>query len=197
MVRPEHHAALRPYLHAGERLLWAGRPKSGIGLRPLDLWLIPLSLFTPPFMLYLWQLDDDPAPAFASPFLPLLLVAFGLYFLFGRFLQEAWLRSRSLYAVSDRRVIMLRTGRFARVRTIELRYLPTLELRERGGGRGTIRFDVGDKHPLLGEVPEWVPAASRVPQFLDIDGARSVYDLIAREGERIRMQERTGASLIG
>lgn len=40
----EPYSALTPYLHPGERLLWAGRPKRGLLLRGEDAFLIPFSL---------------------------------------------------------------------------------------------------------------------------------------------------------
>jgi hypothetical protein len=190
MVHPEHHAHFRPYLLRGERLLWAGRPKRGIVFQASDLIAVPFSIVwtgmaasiaLPP---YPWQ--DD---AFSLAF-PFLFLAAGVHFTVGRFAQDAWLRSRLFYAVTDRRVLMLRTGPLARLRALELRYLPLLDLSERGSGRGTIMFDTPPANDLWSSFHhfEWAPASSRIPRFLDIEGARTVYELIAGQSERIRRE---------
>lgn len=43
-VPADTYTALTPHLHAGERLIWLGRPKQGLLLRREDAWLIPFSL---------------------------------------------------------------------------------------------------------------------------------------------------------
>jgi len=205
MVRPEFHAALRPWLLPGERLLWAGLPKRGLLLRSADLYLVPFSLFFIGFALLwnqgVWRWGDTPFP-FAVAGAALLLGA--AYVSVGRFLVDAVVRAKLLYAVTDRRIVILRRPPWSRFRALDLSCLPVLELQQGPGGRGTINFDVP---PDLGwwshaHQPEWTPGLSKVPRFLEIEGAASVYDLVSRECERRRAERLAGlppdrAALIG
>lgn len=193
MIHPEHYAALRPWLLPGERLVWTGQPRAGLRLRAADLYLVPFSLLWCGFVLF-WLRGADEAGAdllFLAPGIAFL--AAGVYMLAGRFIWDAWLRSRLIYALTDRRVMMLRTGRFARFRAIDLRYLPTLELDDRHGGRGSIAFDVPPPDGFMGGhlYFEWTPASSRILRFIELDDASTIYHLISRECERIRSDERS------
>jgi hypothetical protein len=186
MAHPELQSALRAYLFPAERVLWAGRPRQGIRLQRADLYLVPFSLAWAGFVLFwFWTASTQGAPPFFLAFGSIMLIA-GFDVVFGRFLRDAWFRRRLIYAVTDRRLIILRTGPFGHVRSLELRHLPVLELDERASG-GTISFDGGPANGFfpLGFRPEWAPAASKTPRFFDIEEARSVYDLISRECERI------------
>lgn len=192
VIRSEHSAALRPRLLPGERLLWAGQPRRGLRLRAADLYLIPFSLLWCGFVI-VWLHGGRAAGAerlFLAP--GIIMLAAGVYAVAGRFLWDAWLRSRLVYGVTDRRVLMLRTGAFPRLRALDLRYLPTLELEERRGGNGSIAFDVAPPGDFLSVEAhlDLAPAASRIPRFIEIADVRSVYQLISRECERIRNEER-------
>jgi hypothetical protein len=190
MVHPELHAVLRPYLLRGERLVWAGRPKRGLVFQAGDLIAVPFSLVWTAVAASIALADRPWLRDPLSLAFSILFAASAIYMTVGRFVQDAWLRSRLFYAVTNRRVLMLRAGPFSRLRALELRYLPVLDLSERGSGRGTILFDT----PPAGEFwegkihLEWAPAASKLPRFLDIESARDVYELIARECERVRRE---------
>ncbi|MEA3041148.1 MAG: hypothetical protein QOC65_637 [Sphingomonadales bacterium] len=191
MVRPEFHAALRQWLLPGERLLWAGLPKQGLLLRSSDLYLVPFSLFFVGFALLwnqgVWEWGDTPF-LFAVAGVALLLGA--AYVSLGRFLVDAVVRAKLLYAVTDRRIVILRRPPWSRFRALDLSYLPVLELQQSGRGRGTINFDVAPDPQWWSHAhqPEWTPALSKVARFLEIEGAAAVYDLISRECERRRAE---------
>jgi hypothetical protein len=112
------------------------------------------------------------------------------YVSLGRFLVDAIVRAKLLYAVTDRRIVILRRSPWSSLRTLDLSYLPVLELRQSARGRGTIDFDVPPDPEWWSHThqPEWTPALSKVPRFLEIDGAAAVYDLISRECERRRAE---------
>ena len=190
MVRPELHALLRPWLLSGERLLWAGRPKRGLVFRRSDLIQIPLSLAWGGIVFVMF-LEETPFPRDSIfTLVGILFIAAAAYFTVGRFIHYAWSRSRVVYAVTDRRVLILKTGLRPRLRSLELTHLPMLELDEGRNGRGTIVFDASPIEDAMEArlQADWAPAASRVPRFLDIEGARSVYDLVVREVERMRRE---------
>ncbi|MFG1345683.1 hypothetical protein V5F59_12380 [Xanthobacter autotrophicus DSM 431] len=156
----------------GERLLWAGRPRRGLMFVGSD---VPVTLF---FLAWTgiplagvvseglgkghWAFS-----IFALPFL-----AVGFYMLFLRYLHDAWLRARTFYAVTDRRLLIWREGPWSSFRSYDRAGLNEMELLE-NGARGTIRFGrtaIGGRHQV---------SDSR-PAFLGIEDARGVFDLLQR-----------------
>ena len=67
---------------------------------------------------------------------PFMLI--GLYLFAGRFVVDAWARRGITYAVTDKRVLILRAPPFAKFTAMTFDQLPPLNLHERGDGRGTI-----------------------------------------------------------
>jgi hypothetical protein len=191
MVPIDDQRLLQPSLLPGERPLWTGRPQLGIRLRWADLYLIPFSLLWGGFAIF-WNVLvwTTGAPVFFTLFgLPFLVA--GLYLIAGRFLHDALLRSSLLYAVTNRRVIVLRTRFRRRLRSAELGYLPTLEFDEHPGGRGTLRFTVDPVPPVFarsGGWGTWAPASGKGLVFDRIEQPRPVYDLIRRETDRRRFE---------
>ncbi|MDC9822710.1 PH domain-containing protein [Devosia sp. ZB163] len=166
-------------LLAGEHILWEGRPAQGLLLTRRDALLIPSSLVFLGFSIYWTMLASNyGAPDFFALFGVLFIVA-GLYFVVGRFLLDAWLRSRTQYAVTDRRVLVMRAAPPGRFTAVDRAKLPAIDLSERADGRGTIRF--GAPEPILqgrNSLAGWTPSLDAVPQFLAIDRARYVFDLV-------------------
>jgi hypothetical protein len=188
MIRPEDQTRWSPYLLTGERLLWAGRPKLGLVLRWSDLYVIPLSLAWLGLALVsdLGRLLDSLSLLEGFWLVPFVLL--GLYFVLGRFLVDAFIRARTHYAVASRRILILRSGRFGELRSVELDYLPMLDLEERGE-RGTIVFDTGpDPSPWRHDGPAHIPALDKGMRFYRIEQPRIVYDLVRRESERRRRE---------
>lgn len=178
----EIRAAMAP----GERALWWGRPRQGVVLRGSDAFLIPFSLLWCGFAIF-WEASvasSGKAPGFfvlwGMPF-----VAIGLYMVIGRFFAEALQRSRTYYALTPDRVLIV-AGVFSRtIKSLSLDTLSDLTLTEGRGGKGSITF--GPQSPfgsMFGAAPSWPGAQQQSPRFDLIDDARIVY-------ERIRSAQRS------
>lgn len=167
----------------GEHILWSARPRQGVALTPQDGFLIPFSLVWCGFAIF-WESTvlSTNAPFFFRLWgIPFVLV--GLYLVLGRFLVDAWLRSRMYYALTDRRVLIARAAPFANFTAIGLKQLPQADLSERPDGSGTIRF--GSPPTVgLGRNQGWAvwsgPALSPLPQFFGISDVRTVFDLVQK-----------------
>ncbi|MGY4396863.1 hypothetical protein ACVWZA_002048 [Sphingomonas sp. UYAg733] len=164
----------------GEHIRWSGQPARGIVFSVQDIFLIPFSLMWCGFAIF-WTFGatSSGAPAFFTLW-GLMFVTVGSYFVVGRFAVDAWLRSRTRYVVTDRRILIERAPPFSASAAIGLAQLPDLALREGRNGRGTIRF--GPSANAFGNrsFGIWSPTLDPTPQFIAIDDVRGVYNLIQR-----------------
>lgn len=185
---PETMRAVQRALDPGEDLLWVGRPSRGIRLRPSDAATIPFSLMWCGFAIF-WE---TMAFRMGAPFffrlwgVPFVLV--GLYMVFGRFFHDAWLRSKTYYAVTDRRVILLTEAMGRKIVSLQLHTLPEMTLHERGDGSGTITF--GRDLPVGTYGARRMPAgwlgsqAGAAPAFDLVPSVREAYGVIIAAQER-------------
>jgi hypothetical protein len=161
-----------------ERVIWSGKPARGLRFSARDWLMIPFSLLWGGFAVF-WEVSvfQTRAPGvfrlWGVPF-----VAVGLYLIAGRFVVDAWLRGRTHYAVTDRRVLILRGGPFGSLVALGRDRLAEMRLSEGADGRGTIRF--GQQAWLWGRggFAAWTPSLDPTPQFIAIEGARGVFDRI-------------------
>lgn len=128
---------------------------------------------------------NSKAPLFALFGAPFVLI--GLFFVVGRFFLDAWLRAKTCYAVTDRRILIARSGRygFADFKALRLDQLQEASLRELSDGRGTIIFGrpVPDSSNRGAANGAMIGALSPTAQFIGIDDARHVYDLIQKQAD--------------
>lgn len=168
-------------LSAGEQLLWSGAPSSGLVLRPSELFLIPFSLFWGGFALFwnstVWSTNSP--LEFKLFGLPFLVV--GIYVTIGRFFLDAAVRGTIVYGVTDKRVLISRTGFWPTFKSLDIRRLPSLELQERPDGSGTIKFAASAFLSGMNGFGIWAPSLDPTPQFLRVKDVRKVYDLIERQ----------------
>lgn len=173
-----------------ERVTWTGQPAQGLLLTARDIFFIPFSLAWCGFAIF-WEASvvgvSTRIASNAGPVanVPVAMVAFGavfvclgLFFVFGRFLADAWIRRNIAYAVTNERVLIARSGPFGTFSSLNLDRLPDVQISERANGRGTIRF--GERPSMWGNrsFGAWLPALDPTPQFLAIADARRVFDLI-------------------
>ncbi|MBO9497894.1 MAG: PH domain-containing protein [Novosphingobium sp.] len=183
----------QPYLLPGERILWSGRPKQGLVLRGADALLIPFSLLWGGFAIF-WNIGVWTFPATGQSIdwfmrlwgLPFLVV--GLYMILGRFLHDLLLRRQMAYAVTDQRILVLSGLLANRLSSLDVHWLPKLQLSEHRDGTGTIELE-GDDSALpffyrRQGMGTWTPALGRGTQLFRIEEPRWVYDLIRKQAQR-------------
>jgi hypothetical protein len=179
MWDPPQVEAFRPYLTSGENIVWMGQPASGIRFRPGDIFLIPFSLLWGGFAIF-WEAMALRAGAplfFALWGIPFVLV--GLYMIIGRFVVDAFARTRTRYAVTSRRALILSGLITPHIRSIDLKGTNDIGLSLRGDGSGTISFQSGPMFGSWSGAGFW-PGVSRYtpPAFEMIPEAKSVFDQI-------------------
>ena len=171
-------------LTTGEQVIWSGKPAGGLFFRAQDIFVVPFTLI---WLIFAVGMSAGAASFLGASVFSLLFVGFflgiGLFMLIGRFLLDMWLRRRTHYALTDRRILILRTGPFPRATSIGLNAIPEAQLRLLSGGRGTIRF--GQPPSGAGNTGSMVPALDATPEFLDIHDASKVYDLVQETAGRI------------
>jgi hypothetical protein len=177
---------LNSRLVRGERVLWRGVPAQGMMFTSRDALMIPFSAVWLAFAVFwLVMVTRTGAPVFFYLW-GAMFVGIGIFFAVGRFFVDAWLRSRTLYAVTDQRVLILRSSPFARFTSLELDRLPELNLVGDGNTKGDIRF--GPSVSLFGNrsMAVWTPSLDPTPQLLGLAEPKAVFDLIRDAGQKAR-----------
>jgi hypothetical protein len=149
-------------------------------LRGSDAVGIPFSLMWGGFAIFWETMAIRSGAPFFFKLWGIPFVAVGLYLIAGRLLYDAWRRSRTAYAVTNERVILLSGGVRPSVLSLRLPTIPAVSLTEGRGGVGTISFGGGAGiASFLGGMQGWPGAARYVgPQLELLPGARSVYETI-------------------
>jgi hypothetical protein len=185
-IDPQASQKIQPELMTGESIHWAGIPDPRVIFHSDDWAVIPFSLVWTGFFVF-WE-----AQAFgfwgAKPqrdgnlFMELWGIPFlvmGNYLVWGRFLWDAWLKRRTYYAVTDRRVLVLQEGWKRNTSMMFLEEIP--QIAKEGTSTGTLWFGV--KYPAVAPRRQKTRDVSRfslgdVPVFADIADVDSVYRLI-------------------
>jgi hypothetical protein len=174
------------HLSTGERAYWVGRPDARVHLSRGDLFLVPFSILWASFAIF-WEAT---AIASGAPVLfPLWGVPFvlvGLYMVAGRFFFAANRRRRTLYAVTNQRVLSLVQGRRGEtVGAVYLSAIPNISTSTRSHVRGDVVF--GSSSSVGGEWANkglgWFTQgdnANATFGFYEIEDARAVADLVER-----------------
>jgi len=156
--------AIRPDLASEERVLWAGRPGRGVGLRWGYLAQIPFFLAWTGFAVF-WEgtviLTGGPwcMALFGLPF-----VLLGIHMLIGRFVLDVLDRRRTVYAVTSKRILVVRPGLFGRTLLHgSLRDVLDVKPSLKPDGRGILTFQARNPASWLTEVSAW----SAIGRFLE------------------------------
>ena len=175
----EAERAIRSELSSGEKLLWSGQPPGGLRLRPADALMIPFSLLWAGFAVS-WEFSvvRTGAPFFFRLWgIPFVLV--GVYVVAGRFFVDAYARTRTFYALTNQRIIILSGLSGRQVKSLPLRALDDLSLTERADRSGTISFGSA-RGPYGWMAGSGWPGMDKYqpPAFEMIENVRPVYDQI-------------------
>jgi hypothetical protein len=182
-------AELTNVLESNERLIWWGRPHRGIVVRPSDSFLIPFSLVwvSVPGVAVTSMLRGGATPPAPLSLVPVLFVAIGLYLLIGRFFYDAWRRGRTIYGLTNSRVLIIQPSKY---KSLDLAGISEINLQLRRSGRGSIvfgpEFGMFDRRGNGG----W-GGAPAVPTFELIDEAARVHAAIRNAQKRLRASPAT------
>lgn len=192
MVDSQIALQFQPYLRPGERITWTGRPPRGVRFTGRDVFLIPFSLLWGGFAIF-WEASVlgisflQPKALPVTSFMALfgaVFVLIGLFMIFGRFLVDAWIRQRTVYALTDRRALSLRRLRAENLLSADLR---EPRLSRSGGDVGTLTFSrsattaglFGAFGSPQAQFSMWIPSLSDEVVFAGIPGVTRVYQLAA------------------
>jgi hypothetical protein len=169
----------------GERIVWSGAPRRGLMFMARDIFLVPFSLLWCGFAIF-WEWgvsQSDKTPFFFQLWgVPFVLV--GLFLVFGRFIVDAWVRSGTRYALTDRRALIMRSAPFSKFLAINLASTPDIEFTPAADGRGTIAF--GPQPQMWngrGNYGAWSPSFDGF-KFLQIERAQEVLALVNKATTR-------------
>ena len=167
------------HLVRGEKIVWQGQPQQGFMLTSRDGLLIPLSL--------LWcgmavsgLINGLRAPGGETTLISaarIVFVALGLYFVFGRFIFDASVRARAYYALTDRRILIVKNWPTSKFQSLNLDRLPEANLSESSNGRGSITFGTNPSMSFRGDGSLTLPN-DQAPCFLGIENVRMVFSMI-------------------
>ena len=126
----------RSYLIPGESVLWKGKPEKGNLFTKRELIMIPFGVFWLGFCLF-WESIAIQSGQLIAIIWGLPFVAIGFYLLFGRFIQSAFLRDKTFYVVTNKKIIIKRGSRS---KMYNAQDLPPMEVEIHKNGNGTILF---------------------------------------------------------
>lgn len=196
-IDPEASIKLQSELISGESLLWAGKPNPAKIFHSDDWYTIPFSLLWGGFAIFwesgvlgLWgHSSKHPAPFFFVLWgIPFVLI--GQYLIWGRFVYEGWVKRRTYYGITNRRLVVVQEGSKRKTCSMYIDAIPSVE--RDGGSVGTLWF--GPKYMVSTGGGQRSRNLSRfsvgnVPVFADIDDADYVYRLILDLSEKARSRQ--------
>ncbi len=164
-------AVFTPYLNENETLLWTARPGSGFKFRAIDFFVIPFSIvYCMGGLFALRNILPSDAPILVKLFV-FLIATLGIYLLVNRFFLDAFLRTRTVYGLTNQRIIIWKSLFRPGITSIDLRTMPHMTLEEKADSSGVITIWTHAKLP------------TRVEYIQDV---RVVYDKI------LALQTQTG-----
>ncbi len=137
MEHTDNYSFCKNYIVGDEYILWKGKPEKGHIFHKSDIVLVPFSLFWLGFSLF-WEIGAFKSSGslfFALWGLP--FVAVGVYLFVGRYIMALYLRNKTFYVVTNKKLIIKKGNK------LEIRYakdLPPMEVQFHKNGNGTITF---------------------------------------------------------
>lgn len=143
MDNEDINGLIRDELIAGENILWSGKPEQKIFCKN-DLKMIPFSLLWGGFAIF-WETEvlKEGKPIF-MPIVGSVFVLIGLYIIIGRFFYKAYVKKRTCYYVTNKRLILAKISRRTKVKAEYINSLKTIDKDIGSDGSGDLIFgDIG------------------------------------------------------
>ena len=203
VIDPHASSKMQRELLPGESLYWAGTPNPQVIFHTDDWYVVPFSLLWGGFAIF-WEAGvlgygwtgsrtGDSSTFMAIWGIPFIVV--GQYMIWGRFLYDAWLKRRTYYAITNRRVLVKQEGWKRKVSATFLESLPSIT--QEGHRTGTLWF--GPKYPVIAGRGQKTREISRfgvgdVPTFADVDDVDEIYKLVTDLRYKAQLRDRQPAN---
>jgi hypothetical protein len=196
-IDPEASVRIQSELVSGESLLWSGRPNPGVIFHSDDWYMIPFSLLWGGFAIFwesmalgFWGHNAKGTPPVFMALWGIPFVVIGQYMIWGRFVYDGWLKRRTYYGITNRRLVVVQESTRRKTCSMYIDAIPSIE--RDGSFTGTLWF--GSKYQATAGRGQRSRNVSRfyvgnVPVFADIDDADSVYRLILDLSEKSRSRQ--------
>jgi hypothetical protein len=170
-IDPQAVQEVQSELFSGESIRWAARPSPNKIFHSDDWAVIPFSAIWLGFFVY-WEGEALGLPGFGGTTghveifqvvwgIPFLL--FGNYMLWGRFFWDEWLKRRTFYAITNRRVLLVQRGLSFKTWSVFPNELSTLE--REGINVGTLWLALNTQSSLGGARKSVTSAVLRSATF--------------------------------
>ncbi len=133
----DEYSFIRPYLVNDEYVLWKGKPEKGNIFVSREIAVTFFGIFWLAFSLF-WEsaaIKSSGSVFFALWGVPFICI--GLYLVFGRFIQTAYLRNKTFYVITNQKIIIKRGNR---ITMHDGKDLPPMDVEIHKNGNGTILF---------------------------------------------------------
>jgi len=160
-----------------EKLLWSGKPNYRKIFNVRDIFFIP---FTIVFAIFIITNFTNKTKGLNIFNFVIYLVA--LYMVIGRFIAKIYYKRKILYAVTDKRILIIIVGKHERIITKYINNLSNIDISTSKNGNGTITFgDASLFNTFYSNTfitPPWNRHNFEDTVFYDISDARKVYELV-------------------
>jgi len=189
-------------LVGGESIAWMGQPNPRVVFHKQDLFLIPFSLLWGGFAIFweggvagFWNHGSRNGAWIFGMIWGIPFVVIGQYLIWGRFIYDLWLKRRTFYAVTNRRVIVVQKGWSKKIVGAYLDSLPALTKEGSDQGTGTLSFAPSSSSSWgftggtssSGRRGGWNSMSiGSTPVFRDIDNLDYVYRLVSDLREKVQ-----------
>ncbi len=138
--------SIQAELVSGEQVIWSGQPVRAF-FRKRDILELPFGIFWLAFSIFwMWGASghfDSPPQNKGSAWFALFGIPFvliGLYLVFGRFFYRYWKRSRTYFAVTNKRVLVVSEAPRKTTVSAYLESVPAITKSIGRNGVGTLQF---------------------------------------------------------
>lgn len=167
----DEYSFSRPYLTAGETILWKGKPGKGHLVTSQDVFMIPFSIVVCVFTIF-WLVTalSSGVPFFWMFGIPFVCV--GLYLVAGRFIRSAYIRKRTWYVITNKKIIRQQGNH---IDMLDAKTMPPMRMTAHLDGSGNIQIGEPAHYRRNGRVYrdfsyvftlENIPEVARVHQII-------------------------------
>ncbi len=165
------------HLEDGEEPIHTCRPKGGILIKPLDIIFIPLSIILAIAAYNIAALAFESEGMMILKIFSVILILIAFYFLVGRFIDDMVSRKYTIYAITNKRIIIKSGPTQDITRIYEIRKIIGLMINEKKNGFGTI---ILDKDRFMDNVlPLRYSRTFKIsPKLVMIPNAKEIFDYL-------------------